>query len=506
MRTVRRSLLVLMVIGVLMMSLVGLVGTLAAVRASDAADHLVDELAPASTSLSDTHLQVVSASASVRAYAISGDPVEREAFRRAVDQIPERSKKIRAYVQTRPELKRLFDAFEQSAQDWIEGYGEPRVLREGGPGTFSRSQYVEGAGLFRDFEIRFVDLEQALDERYSDLREGVNERARNAVLAIVVTAVAGGLLLLLLGWLVSRSIQNPLEALGDTVRRLRSGDTAARTPLGGPREISRVSALVNDLADENDRARQMEAEVRRGLREMDTAKTDFVSNVSHELRTPLTIINGYLELLSDDGEGELNESQRGMLDVAQRNVKRLRELIEDLLLLNNAEQSGTVTRLIDLADVVGEVITDVRMASTNKAVTLRTKLADDPVPVLGDSSQLHRAILNVVGNAVKFSPEGADVEVELRSEGDDAVVIVRDHGMGIPAADLDKLGARFFRASNAVRSKVPGTGLGFRIVQTIMANHHGSVSVESEEQVGTTVTLTLTKASDEALREVGGTT
>jgi two-component system OmpR family sensor kinase len=109
---------------------------------------------------------------------------------------------------------------------------------------------------------------------------------------------------------------------------------------------------------------------------------------------------------------------------------------------------------------------------------------------------LHRALLNVVSNAVKFSREGGVVEICGVSQDGHRDIVVRDHGIGIPAAELDRLGTRFFRASNAIHNEIAGTGLGLRIMQTIIDNHSGEVVIDSEEGVGTTVWVRLDRYAD----------
>src|SRR5699024_2562469 len=113
-----------------------------------------------------------------------------------------------------------------------------------------------------------------------------------------------------------------------------------------------------------------------------------------------------------------------------------------------------------------------------------------PTVILGDSNQLHRAVLNLVSNAIKFSDADGVVKVAVEVEDGHARVRVTDQGIGIPQEDLDTLGSRFFRASNAVRSEVAGTGLGLRIVQTIVSNHHGTLSLTSQIGKGTEVVAT----------------
>jgi two-component system phosphate regulon sensor histidine kinase PhoR len=228
------------------------------------------------------------------------------------------------------------------------------------------------------------------------------------------------------------------------------------------------------------------------LQDLDTVKTDFMSTVSHELRTPLTSISGYIELLQDDDAGELAPQQARMLDVIGRNTRRLRELIEELLVLSNIE-SGTVQTArhpVDLAELVEAAAAAIVPAAAEAEVGLHTEVRG-PLRLTADAEQLDRALMNLLANAVKFTPAGGTVSLLARREDDEVIIAVADTGMGIPQGEQDALFTRFFRASNAVREAVPGIGLGLAIVGTVVGNHHGRIDVQSTEGVGTTFTIHL---------------
>jgi signal transduction histidine kinase/CHASE3 domain sensor protein len=228
------------------------------------------------------------------------------------------------------------------------------------------------------------------------------------------------------------------------------------------------------------------------LQELDTAKTDFMSTVSHELRTPLTSIAGYLELLLDADVGELAPPQQRMLEVIARNTRRLRELIEDMLILSKIESGAfRITRQeVDLTALVESAVAAITPAAAKASVALHTE-AYGPLPLNADPDQLDRVLTNLLTNAVKFTPAEGTVTLTARREGDEMVLVVADTGMGIPQAEQHALFTRFFRAGNAVHLAIPGTGLGLAIVRTIVDNHGGSIDVRSTETVGTTVTVRL---------------
>ncbi|MEV8507077.1 ATP-binding protein [Actinoplanes sp. NPDC051475] len=259
-------------------------------------------------------------------------------------------------------------------------------------------------------------------------------------------------------------------------------------------ELRLVESVAADLGRGVHHARLYEREqhlVAR-LQELDTAKTDFMSTVSHELRTPLTSIAGYVELLLDAEGGELTPPQQKMLEVIGRNTRRLRELIEDMLILSKIE-SGSFRpsrRPVDLAELAGHAMTAMGPAAAKGQVTLRTEV-EGPIELSADPDQLDRILTNLLSNAVKFSKPDGTVTLSARRQGEEVHLTVADNGMGIPPDEQQSLFARFFRASNAIHQAIPGTGLGLAIVRTIVDNHGGRIAVDSTQGVGTTVTVRL---------------
>jgi PAS domain S-box-containing protein len=245
------------------------------------------------------------------------------------------------------------------------------------------------------------------------------------------------------------------------------------------------------------------------VRASERLKDQFVSLISHELRTPLSSILGYLELVLDDPDQPLTEEQRSYLGTVERNAQRLLRLVGDLLFTAQVE-AGRFTLQpedVDLAAVLRGAEENARVAAATGDVRI---VLDAPVPgpvVAGDPVRLGQACDNLVSNAVKFTPAGGCVTLTVRagwqaadgtfSEDERpgtspvARISVADTGYGIPAAELDQLFTRFFRASTAKRNAVKGVGLGLSITKAITTAHRGTLDVESAEGRGTTFLLTL---------------
>ena len=214
------------------------------------------------------------------------------------------------------------------------------------------------------------------------------------------------------------------------------------------RAVQQVAGFVGRAIVEGDlRAHQSEYVER--LEGLDRHKTDFLATVSHELRTPLTSISGYVELLQAGDAGELIPEQRRMLDVIDRNTSRLRGLIEDLLVLNRIESGGLIANLVGVS--LRALITDAGQELSPLAQSGGTDLDIEGGPenaiVKGDRGQLHRAVVNIVSNAIKFSPRGGAITIRCHLDQGAGRVPVpcEDRSIGIPADAPAQLFTRYTR-------------------------------------------------------------
>ncbi|WP_445258956.1 ATP-binding protein [Nocardioides aurantiacus] len=248
-------------------------------------------------------------------------------------------------------------------------------------------------------------------------------------------------------------------------------------------------------------ALDLERETNRRMRDLDRAKSDFVSAVSHELRTPLTSIIGYAEILGDDLAENLTSTQLHLIGSIDRNGERLLALVEDLLTLARVEDGRLPLERVE-TDLRGPVRTATEVvshAARSRRIDLSVRVPDRPVALRGDPCQLERLVLNLVSNAVKFTPQGGRVDVDLTvqddpghpdcQDGPTASVTVRDTGLGIPLEEQGRLFQRFFRSSLATEQAIQGTGLGLSIVQAIAVAHDGRVECESTPGSGSTFRL-----------------
>jgi signal transduction histidine kinase len=236
-------------------------------------------------------------------------------------------------------------------------------------------------------------------------------------------------------------------------------------------------------------------------REVARLKDEFVGLISHELRTPLSSILGYLELLRDDETNPLSEEQEQYLGVAERNAHRLLRLVGDLLFTAQVESGKFPLDLkdVELEHIVTAAVESARPAATSAGITVIEEVVDSTAVTFGDPVRLGQVCDNLISNAIKFTPKGGTVTVSLSRTETDAIITVRDTGMGIAESELDQLFSRFFRATTATRNAVPGVGLGLTITKAIVVAHHGEMGVSSEEGVGTEFSVTLPLAAQAAI-------
>jgi signal transduction histidine kinase len=231
------------------------------------------------------------------------------------------------------------------------------------------------------------------------------------------------------------------------------------------------------------------------LQDLNEAKNAFISTVNHELRTPITSIIGYIEVLQEEIATADKVDISKYLEVLDRNAQILLHLVESMLSLSKIDAEGPRTYQTEvwLNEVVDNAIFALRPTTEKKNLTIDFRSTSEDL-VLGDAGQLNQVVINLLGNAIKFSHPNTSVEILLDEFlNDDGREIVRlaitDHGIGIPAADVDHLFTRFFRAGNANSGQYPGTGLGLSIVQRVIEHHGGSIKVRSIEGEGSTFTI-----------------
>lgn len=234
-------------------------------------------------------------------------------------------------------------------------------------------------------------------------------------------------------------------------------------------------------------------------------RQEFVANVSHELRTPLTSIKGFVETLLAGNLDDRALTER-FLKIISGETDRMIALINDLLDLSRIESGKQPLNLepVDLKELFDDTIMILQSKADAKKMTVQN-LIYDPVTVEGDAKLLKQVAINLLDNAIKYTPEGGTVTVEAVKSPDEVEIIVSDNGVGIPAQHLDRVFERFYRVDKGRSRNMGGTGLGLAIVKHIVDKHKGSICAESRVGKGTKMRLTLPRMNYRESGEKGGT-
>ena len=232
------------------------------------------------------------------------------------------------------------------------------------------------------------------------------------------------------------------------------------------------------------------------MEELERAKSNFLNLVSHELRSPLSVLRGYLSMFEEGSLGALTATGRRVLPVLSAKVEEMSRLVNQLLELARLEDRRLILKRerVDLRDVVREAATRVRQQAGAED-SLKVTTGSEPVLVTGDFERLTTVVENLLGNAIKYSPEGGTIGADVGRRDGSAVVTVSDEGVGIEPEQMKTLFTRFGRIITSETSHIPGTGLGLFLCKQYVELHGGKIEVESEPGRGSRFTVALPTAA-----------
>lgn len=273
------------------------------------------------------------------------------------------------------------------------------------------------------------------------------------------------------------SILNPITEIGQAARKIALGDYDSRIEKRYDDEMGDLCDTINYMAGEISAAERMQ--------------NDFISSVSHELRTPLTAIKGWSETLRQGGAADEELMNKG-LEVISSEAERLSGIVEELLDFSRM-QGGHMTMRFGRMDVLAELEEAVvlfRERAKREDIDLVYIEGENLSPITGDKDRLKQVFINIIDNAIKYSNAGGRVRIEAVQMGGNVQIVISDSGVGIPKSDLPNIKNKFYKA-NRTR---PGSGIGLALADEIIRRHKGRLEIDSEEGVGTTVTITLPTA------------
>ena len=263
-----------------------------------------------------------------------------------------------------------------------------------------------------------------------------------------------------------------------------------------PGEDRRILQLVAVPLQGRERAAILTLRDLTQVRHLETVRRDFVTALSHEIQTPLTAIRGYTETLAEGPVAP--EDQERYLAVILRNTERLERLLQDLLLLSRAE-GGQLTLepvRIDVAEACSALVSELEVRFRNADLSTEVEGSGTALAMC-DRRALERVLLNLLDNAIKYTPKGGWITIRVGTEAGEILIEIRDTGVGIPSRDLGRIFERFYRVDRSRSREVGGTGLGLSIVRHLAEAMGGSVSVESEVERGSTFRVRLPAAPAE---------
>lgn len=361
--------------------------------------------------------------------------------------------------------------FKLSDQDVPEDYLQ--ALSNAGTG-YSVSKLPSGEKI-----MAVTRLVPVTNNRFSALRYVVSlEKIDSLIFKSTLLLVAASLIVLLFvlvsGGFFVNSIVRPVREMSVAVRKIAQGDMSVRIRRQSKDELGQLCESINYMADEISNSERL--------------KNEFISSVSHELRTPLTAIQGWSETIMSMGVGDLETTKKGMR-VISNETGRLSDMVEELLDFSRI-QDGRFKLNKDRMDILAE-LEEAVLIYTEHAHREGKQLIYHDIEMLpfifGDRNRIRQVFINIIDNALKYSDEGDTVTVKAEADEKNIIITVSDTGCGIAEKDLPLVKEKFYKANNTRR----GSGIGLAVAVEIVSMHDGSLEIDSEEGIGTTVTVTL---------------
>jgi two-component system phosphate regulon sensor histidine kinase PhoR len=226
---------------------------------------------------------------------------------------------------------------------------------------------------------------------------------------------------------------------------------------------------------------------------IDRMKSEFISIAAHQLRTPLSSIKWAIQMVIDGDTGPISAEQKDMLQKGAKSNEAVIQLVNDMLNVSRIEEGkfGFNFEKLSLNKILDEVLKEAGTLSEEMRQNFKSDIQADMPPIKIDQERIKLALSNLMENAIKYTPEFGKITVSAKKEGDNIIIIIEDSGVGIPREEMGRLFMKFFRASNVVKLRTEGNGLGLFIVKNIIENHGGNIKIESEEGKGTKATINL---------------
>lgn len=370
----------------------------------------------------------------------------------------------------------------------IEGTSAPEMIEDFDPAEIGGSQYISGTyhGYFNEDVITVMApvTQGFYTKGYLLIHSpvtNINERCNSIMIPVYITmAVIFALsFIFLLG--VHFIVYRPIKQISEAAKQYALGNLEYEIPVTTHDEVGYLSASLNYMAAQ--------------LKDMDDYQKKIVANVSHDFRSPLTSIKGYIEAMAD---GTIPPELYGKyLGIILFETERLTDLTRDLLTLNEFDTKNLLLDKVefDIQEVIKSTAESFEGVCTPKHISIELLLMPDIILVFADKRKIQQVLYNLLDNAVKFSENESTVTVEITVKNDKAYISVKDHGIGIPRKELNKIWERFYKSDLSRGKDKKGTGLGLSIVKEVIQAHDEHINVISTEGVGTEFIFSLSRAN-----------
>jgi len=277
-----------------------------------------------------------------------------------------------------------------------------------------------------------------------------------------------------------------LNTVIQTVNRFQQGDLHARINLQSKGELTELANTFNEMAD------TILTNMNK-IENIEKLRRELIANVSHDLRTPLTTIHGYVETLMIKEETINEEERRHYMTTILKSSEKLTQMVDDLFQLTKLEAKQIQPKFepFFIAELIQDITHKYSLTAKEQDIEIRPVFIQDSPLVCADIALIDRVLQNLIDNAIRFTPRGGVITIELNKKNDDYIVVkVKDTGTGIPKAEIPRIFDRYHK-HNASNHGVEGTGLGLTIVKNILDLHKVAIDVESKEGVGTSFYFSL---------------
>jgi len=375
--------------------------------------------------------------------------------------------------------KQFLTTVKTSYQYYLSLLGEELKYLEAGKsypqGWFRQEKEKVSNSILEELEKLQSNIRQNTNEKIMELYEAGVEAYQMAIVMIAVLLVFG----FTLSYVINRSITHPISALVKKTRDIGRGEFRGDVRLSSPPELAELASAFNLMCNK--------------LGELDQMKSDFFSNVTHELRNPLSSIKMGISLLEGGREGPLTEGQKELLTLIKQENNRMVGLVNAILDLSKME-AGMMTYQMEqksIVPMIEQVMKEMKPLVETKKIRLESEVAEKlPTPKV-DAEKFLQVLRNVIGNALKFTPEGGRVNISVRKIDQGLQIGVADTGPGIPEKNLTTIFEKFQQIQTKDSYKTRGSGLGLAIAKQVITHHGGRIWAESKLGQGSTFFIVL---------------